>query len=182
MRVMVFSSGIVMNQAGFQIIVPQCRKISIRSHGYAPQASGSLLLNRQMPGSLNSVSLVLIPFQTNFFIRLSVLAESMIRYGDIRPFWNRIPLFGSTSRRNHAGFEEDHAGCRIIVRVMVFSSGIVMNHAGFQIIVPQCRKISIRSHGYAPQALNSLLPQQADARFPKQCIFGFDPLPNGFHL
>jgi hypothetical protein len=34
----------------------------------------------------------------------------------------------------------------------------------------------------APQASGSLLPQQADARFPKQCIFGFDPFPNKFHL
>jgi hypothetical protein len=43
MRDMGFSCEIVMNHAGFKIIVPPCRIFYMRPHDYAPPASGYLL-------------------------------------------------------------------------------------------------------------------------------------------
>ncbi|KPL59292.1 hypothetical protein AM506_12285 [Rossellomorea vietnamensis] len=77
------------------------------------------------------------------------------------------------SWKNHAGLEGDRAGLEITVRVMGFSCSMLIIHATFQIIMPPCRIFFMRPSSYALPAQESLLREQAEARFLKQCIFGF---------
>ncbi|OXS54389.1 hypothetical protein B1B00_20500 [Bacillus sp. DSM 27956] len=66
-----------------------------------------------------------------FTFRLSVLAEIVLLDAANEPDEVDDSFLRASSQENHARMDPDHAGYRIIVRVMGFSCGILDFHATF---------------------------------------------------